>query len=918
MAGLRRWGRHAPKATDAPAVGAGSSAAPPQPSSQQPPDPVATTPVSRRTAPSQSSSQPPPPSATTTTPVSQKTARRSKTKTAKKEPVHPGLPTDTSTFISVGTLESQLAAYTGYDNVGEFRRFIVSAYTLPHWLHLSGMSGFSKAKVLELLRDIPDDFKTDEEPTKVYPITQQNSRQRNYLFALVTAQFVRGLRNPGLAQLCQDTAEKAFSDKTSRGSPHVDITKVKLPNLGPRADLKESEVEQWNRAACLLQYVTYINSDTVWTKRFGNSDYDRTTTITEDHKPAWMRRKPAPVKKPTATGGTPRRPKLSIKVVWKLKASKDHKKHLDDQELEPATSGTVELLPSMNGPQFRDAIRQKLALGQLEGQLATVRVRSVKKNADNDDDDQVVDMLTAIFDDVKTSFYDPLSDTQVEFTTRPRPEHEDLLEWHGAPAALNKILAIEENDVVCVLPATSSQTEDTGAGGDNFLPERGSGRTPMDPKGLLDGDLAELKAFYSGFDIRDPKEKLAWQTYVIDRLVPTMPTAQRNLIMKNIGERILSATEMKVLAEAPEEGMRETLNLETVYNGDDGEESETAIRYFQLQNALTGTAKQVGFPLDLSVKALAFERDPTQTKEMYRPMKPDPGMKRSFYPWQVNGTAWILMRKHGYIPTAPDASEETKLAAKKLVILQTTGALICDQTGTGKTVFLLASLYTARYHVETDPKSGKRIHRMKFLGLPPGLVWQWAEEIKKYWPCFGLLLSYPDVHTPEFLVSNVITSTAVKEYPSKTHWPKEYHYVFDAQDPRTGTTIFVTSYESHAARTLKKTTKITPRVSYNPKVYDDVTGLEKWVIPPRKTETISSNFRRVFDVIMCDEAHKLKNPQSDRWRAIFEMDGTYHLMATATPCINTESVSTQKAFSHYLPSSNTNVQMRRISSDRSH
>jgi hypothetical protein len=138
-------------------------------------------------------------------------------------------------------------------------------------------------------------------------------------------------------------------------------------------------------------------------------------------------------------------------------------------------------------------------------------------------------------------------------------------------------------------------------------------------------------------------------------------------------------------------------------------------------------------------------------------------------------------------------------------------------------------------------------------------------------------LSYPDINTPEVLLPHVLTVTAVKEFPSQANWPPEVQYVFNPKDPRTGYTLFVNSYESHARRTPKKAIKILAGLSYDPKEQDEATKKEKFIPPPRKVDLISSNFKNVFDVIMGDQAHKLKNLQPDRWRYIFEMNGTFHL-----------------------------------------
>jgi hypothetical protein len=97
---------------------------------------------------------------------------------------------------------------------------------------------------------------------------------------------------------------------------------IKLPNLGPFYDLKEHDLEAYNRTYSIIRYLGF-SVQSPWGARFGSSSWDKEVALEESHVPHWMRPRTAPyiaaapgTSKAPAALDIPERPARIVRVIW--------------------------------------------------------------------------------------------------------------------------------------------------------------------------------------------------------------------------------------------------------------------------------------------------------------------------------------------------------------------------------------------------------------------------------------------------------------------------------------------------------------------------------------------------------------------------------------------------------------------------
>ena len=222
------------------------------------------------------------------------------------------------------------------------------------------------------------------------------------------------------------------------------------------------------------------------------------------------------------------------------------------------------------------------------------------------------------------------------------------------------------------------------------------------------------------------------------------------------------------------------------------------------------------------------------------------------------------------------------------------GKSIQDATGLGKTIMLLTIVYIARYH-ETLDAQGQRIYEITVLVVPASVIKQWVDEIFSRFPDFKLIISYDDTGLNSSVYEgSFVTSTAMKHYGSPEKWPERLRYIFDEKNPVTGMTILITSQDT-ASRRFLVPYKVTVReaISFKPRKLD-ATGNEIFREPKETWTEYTGILSGKVGIAVVDEAQRLKDNTSLRWKAYSQLAPRLSIILGATPMSNIGVVSKAK------------------------
>ncbi|KAF2015589.1 hypothetical protein BU24DRAFT_408794 [Aaosphaeria arxii CBS 175.79] len=311
----------------------------------------------------------------------------------KKIQLTKGDPQKTRSFVKLDCSEGELTAYLGYTDVAQLRNFALSPYVLKFYNHLlEDDDPLRKYQVLELLRDRPGLFTTDDKPSRVFPF-QEDKKHIAHRQALSTAQMVRAIRKGDFSQAIVQTTHSRFEELTKRRPPPINMADLRLPTLGPLKKLGEDDLEAYNRAINLLRYIRYSTNNSVWPKRFGSQNWDNAITVKPSHIPVWMRPEKMvssesaflnDVGEPTAEDDQAGlgKSRLVVKMIWRLEAmdaeSQAFREHIKEMDPEVSLPGTMQLIhmePSTTEAQFRDFIRQQYSMQEIKAEIDHVCLR---------------------------------------------------------------------------------------------------------------------------------------------------------------------------------------------------------------------------------------------------------------------------------------------------------------------------------------------------------------------------------------------------------------------------------------------------------------------------------------------------------------------------------------------------------------
>lgn len=839
-------------------------------------------------------------------PESAKKTRLIAKRKSKGPPRKQGVREDAKSFVKkIWEKEGECAAYLGYGFIDEFRRFAISPLVLSHYSKL-GSEGRTvrQESVLEVLRDCAEEMETDQDPDAAYP--PSHSGKAAFRVALIVAQARRGIQK-ALSEryvFTQQEVEEAcatFDKEEEKDIPRIDPSKVTLvfPKLGPFKNLGEDDLEAYVRVFALLKYIQY-SSNAPWNTRFGSEKWDLRMAVGASHVPEWMIPKeststvlaPDAPLKPVGLP-IPQKPAIKIRCIWKYDAktpdAEEYREVVDSEELEdqlPVLEQEITLEPAARREHVLDDVRRQYKLHTLKAQIKSLRLKLVGESKRD---------LEAVSEDwskIQSALWDnPWDATKSAFHMIVRPAEEgELIFESKMPFRVEQFLTVKDGDICRIAPDADHETDDeqqldATEGYVYALREGSRERKVLDPVKMFGDRRDDMLKFYDGHDPTTEAGLLAWQRQAFDTVTRGDERRKtKNSAKFKRGGVKLTPAEATALEAARSEGEHAAFNLAEASAKEDDAENH----YYNLNQIHTGTSTQVGPPLEPCATALEmtpFINDKGQT--MYKSRDPNLA-KCAFFPWQVTGTCAALVGAIGYIPTRKDAPAEVKKAADSLKGLAIGGKLICDQTGLGKTILLLANYFYINFHEDLDAE-GKPVYKMMVLVVPAGVLKQWADEVIDKWPSLELLISYEESGlNAQKYKRHILSATALKAYPDQKRWPKQYRYIFDKSNPKTGRTLLLTSNETHVTRTLKSKW-VSAGFDAEGKLKRDSDG-----VPLQKKERYSL-LRGEVSRGGVDEGHKMKDRTTRRWKSFKDMQAPINWVMGATPMSNRSIVSRPKS-----------------------
>jgi hypothetical protein len=232
--------------------------------------------------------------------------------------------------------EGQCAAYLGFHHIQDLRKFALTSMVIR--AYLKGQEDFiaiKQERILEVLRDCPIETASEEDPLIKYPAHDKDKDMSMLRGALIVAQLRRAIEKAYSTQLvltkkeieecCSEFDQRSGPSKSNIPRINHTSTQIKLPNLGPFHDLKENDLEAYNRTYSIIRYLGF-SLQAPWRTRFGSSSWDKEVALVESHVPHWMRPRTTPfiaaapnAPKVPAALDTPERSARVVRVIWLYK-----------------------------------------------------------------------------------------------------------------------------------------------------------------------------------------------------------------------------------------------------------------------------------------------------------------------------------------------------------------------------------------------------------------------------------------------------------------------------------------------------------------------------------------------------------------------------------------------------------------------
>ncbi|KAL2062929.1 hypothetical protein VTL71DRAFT_6001 [Oculimacula yallundae] len=381
-------------------------------------------------------------------------------------------------------LEGRTAAYCGYQNIADFRRFLLSFPTLEaHHAIRSNRKLPTTIQWSTLFQEVRDTQQECNQEDKdmfdakfglsvdlnlTYPldITDKKDLESNKSSHMAAIFFRYKLamesywdltpKERALRTIAAHTAWKQQHFPLSHVSlPEIDPEEVILPTLGPLKDFEEDYMEVYSRMIALLTMLSVHTQNSRLPNFVENKAPFQSKPVKVDDIPRWM--------VPSEQGREDRdqaeeandelrlKPK-SFKVRWVLAKDTDEVKKLieeNDLKLQIVPKQSAKIDPRiLSGPEFRDSIRTQFQLMTLLPGGRKFQIKAINLTyKDDDGDDTVQNMMHSSWNnDVQPLLRNkPEADLEIVFWTRLLDQTERPLESTGIPSALDHLFQMGED-----------------------------------------------------------------------------------------------------------------------------------------------------------------------------------------------------------------------------------------------------------------------------------------------------------------------------------------------------------------------------------------------------------------------------------------------------------------------------------------
>ncbi|KAL8976770.1 MAG: hypothetical protein Q9205_007295 [Flavoplaca limonia] len=861
-----------------------------------------------------------------------KYVKQGSTRPAKKANEYkPGRPDKLFTFLSTFLTEPICAAYLGYNNNGEFRKFLFSFHVLEFYnvWHKYCRGEKTITVALELIRDLRDREPEERFPADFATLTskygpsaalsnpqadrkfqeQERENRSHYMMATLIFRLTERLQSPlSVApadhELRQTAAANDFAkDHDGLVIPPGLIAEHNLvaPVLGPQIDLGEHQLESYNRAYNLLRCVGYLSSKSRWKDTMAKTPFPN-RTIHESWKPQWMLGAPRSLVTRTPVNKLP--PKKIILIHdegRKTKHTAALASHVEEfVEAEGLMMPQHEVLSSKDprdfesGEQWRDTARRQLRMQHLRVDFFTIRLDKMMVYGP-------AESALTPWTDVLSALLQSDLEARFIYTLRPLEDGEEFEpEYSGPPIALEDDLRLGQDGDIEGVGAEEGRIEqeiDEAEQAENRAFLMGGGtmtrKAPVPQSEFGPEDRDKMLEQHEGIDVMTPDGLRKWQELVINKIAYAngpQPRLAREVPFK--GDRNVSRAQRDALAHGQEVGEKSALSTDAATSTQEG-------RYYQVQAAFTGAQTQVGPYVDVAKVALGMK---TVGKHKDHPeldlseCTTLSGCKARFLDSQITGAAFMIARSHGGVPVAKDRLNDPAVAAAAAALecIKTSGGFLSDVTGLGKTdETMLAVSYNALYG---DHSAG---HKPHLITVPNGAVFsQWQHKIWSDYRDLQLIISNDERPSEAKFQECWVSSTAMREAPaSLKNWPESLRYIFDPKDPRASRVVILTPYDSHVARTvaIKWVDKSHPdRKNALALPYRSARSRKK-LEKERKARqkelefqepVFTSKWKDVFESVWLDEGHRIRHAMTKTNASILLLNCKIAWSITATPNIN--------------------------------
>jgi hypothetical protein len=426
------------------------------------------------------------------TPSNLKTSTRKGLASGNNTPTKPGNPSEPSTFFKDYDIEARVAAYCNFNDTGAFKRFAVSGWVLPHYLHMVQLRNsapqLNRRAALELLNTCKEhQFASNDEPSIVWPVNEDDKYSKDMQLGGIIAQMLRSLHSKECPQDIADKSNDAFRSTTRKELPRVDMSEVACPDFGPFKG--ETRLEPANRCMNILYYLMFATNPSNLEKKFGHKSWDQQKSITDNYRPAWMQPtvnsaftkkrlpdEPVPIDENMANDTYP---PVRMELKWnynsKAREAAEYREYIDEEGLEgnlPELITSVEVNHHLNAYQFRDLVRVAYNMSEIGAQISSGRLVITYENfstgqekEEEDANEVAFNILQSDWEKIKQILWGPkkIQKSLLTFTTRPLGSSV-LLEW--GPINLERFIKEKYGDIVAVTPSEKPHSDPLEEDGD--------------------------------------------------------------------------------------------------------------------------------------------------------------------------------------------------------------------------------------------------------------------------------------------------------------------------------------------------------------------------------------------------------------------------------------------------------------------